>query len=128
MLLQLDFSGETPIYQQIRNQIVLGIASGALRPGERLPTIRALADEIGINMMTVNKAYQLLKQEGYIQADRRSGAVVSGEIPQDRALSPKAMEGLRLAVSEAKLHGIGEAELLKLCAQLYEEKEGETDV
>ena len=76
MLLQLDFSSDLPIYLQIRNQIVLGIASGALVPGERLPTIRTLADEAGVNMMTVSKAYQLLKQEGYIRTDRRSGAVV----------------------------------------------------
>ena len=47
MLLQLDFSSDLPIYLQIRNQIVLGIASGALVPGERLPTIRTLADEAG---------------------------------------------------------------------------------
>lgn len=83
MLLQLDFSSDLPIYLQIRNQIVLGIASGALVPGERLPTIRTLADEAGVNMMTVSKAYQLLKQEGYIRTDRRSGAVA-----QNRASPP----------------------------------------
>ena len=73
MLLQLDFSSDLPIYLQIRNQIVLGIASGALVPGERLPTIRTLADEAGVNMMTVSKAYALLREEGYIRADRRGG-------------------------------------------------------
>ena len=78
MLLQLDFSGRLPIYMQIRNQIVLGIASGELAPGEKLPTIRALAEQSGVNMMTVSKAYSLLKQEGYITADRRGGTVVSG--------------------------------------------------
>lgn len=76
MLLQLDFGSEMPIYRQIRDQIVLGIASGQLRPGERLPTVRALAEESGVNMMTVSKAYQLLKQEGYIRTERRSGAAV----------------------------------------------------
>lgn len=74
MLLQLDFNSDTPIYQQIRDQIVLGIADGSLESGQRLPTIRALADEAGINMMTVSKAYQLLKQEGYIQTDRAAGS------------------------------------------------------
>ena len=64
MLLQLDFNSERPIYQQIRDQIVVGMARGQLRPGEKLPTVRALADEAGVNMMTVSKAYQLLKQEG----------------------------------------------------------------
>lgn len=69
MLLQLDFESETPLYRQIRNQIVLGISTGRLASGERLPTIRALAEESGINMMTVSKAYQLLCREGYIRAD-----------------------------------------------------------
>ena len=45
MLLQLNFSSDAPIYQQIRNQVVTAIASGELKPGERLPTIRALAEE-----------------------------------------------------------------------------------
>ena len=65
MLLQLDFSTAAPIYQQIRDQIVRGIAEGELAPGERLPTVRALASECGVNAMTVSKAYQLLKQESH---------------------------------------------------------------
>ena len=73
MLLHLDFSSGVPIYQQIRNQIVLGIASGSLPPGQRLPTIRGLAEEAGINMMTVNKAYQLLKQEGIFRPTGAAG-------------------------------------------------------
>lgn len=120
MLLQLDFSSEVPIYMQLRNQIVMGIASGKLLPGERLPTIRALADESGINMMTVNKAYQLLKQEGYILADRRSGAVVCGERQQRRILDEKGMEELRLLISECKLHGLAKEELLLLCGEIYD--------
>ena len=78
MLLQLDFSSEIPIYTQIRNQIVKSIANGALDKGDHLPTVRALADEAGVNMMTVSKAYQLLKREGHIETDRRLGAVVKG--------------------------------------------------
>ena len=69
MLLKLDFAQDTPIYLQIRNQIVLGIANGELKPGEKLPPIRTLAAETGVNTMTVNKAYQLLKQEGYLEMD-----------------------------------------------------------
>ena len=76
MLLKFDFGSNVPIYMQLRNQVVIAIAEGVLAPGEQLPTIRALAEESGINMMTVSKAYQLLKQEGYITTDRRSGAVV----------------------------------------------------
>ena len=74
MIISINEMSEIPIYQQIRNQIVQGISDGRLSPGEQFPTVRGLAEEIGINSMTVNKAYSLLKQEGYIFADRRSGA------------------------------------------------------
>lgn len=81
MLLRLDFSSQLPIYRQIRDQIVVGIASGELAPGEKLPAIRTLAEQSGVNMMTVSKAYALLKQEGLITTDRRGGTVVAGLPP-----------------------------------------------
>lgn len=121
MLLHLDFSSEVPIYQQIRNQIVMGIASGELRDGEKLPTIRALAEETGINMMTVSKAYQLLKQEGHITTDRRSGAVVRGRVPGH--LPPETVEGLRLRLCELRLAGLDRERALALCGELWD-KEG----
>lgn len=122
MVLRLDFTSGVPIYQQIRNEIVLGIASGNLAPGEKLPTIRALADESGVNMMTVNKAYALLKQEGYILADRRSGAVVNPE-RQPAQLPQAVQQSLKLFIAELKLAGYSKEELLTLCSQFYEEKE-----
>lgn len=121
MLLHLDFNSETPIYQQIRNQIVLGIAEGRLASGERLPTIRALAEESGINMMTVSKAYQLLKREGYIQADRRSGAVVRVSA-RSGVPTPETVETLRLCLGELKLAGLENEEIMALCARLCDEE------
>ncbi len=121
MLLHLDFGAEIPIYVQIRNQIVLGIAEGKLAPGEKLPTIRALSEECGINMMTVSKAYQLLKQEGYIHTDRRSGAVICQ--PGDSSgPKPETIEGLKLRLSELRLAGLSKEEALELCRTLYEEE------
>ena len=76
MIMELDFASSVPIYQQIRNEIVQAVANGSLTDGDKLPTVRALAQEVGINTMTVNKAYQLLKQEGYLITDRRNGATV----------------------------------------------------
>ncbi len=122
MLLHLDFSSDIPIYIQIRNQIVLGIAEGKLSAGEKLPTVRALSEECGINMMTVSKAYQLLKQEGYIQTDRRAGAVVSHSEKQ-AVPRPETIEGLKLRLSELRLAGMSKEEALNLCRTLYEEGE-----
>lgn len=120
MLLHLDFNSEIPIYRQIRDQVVLAVAEGRLSAGERLPTIRALAEECGINMMTVSKAYQLLKQEGYISTDRRSGAVVC--LRQQGGPSRETVEGLRLRLSELRLSGLDREAVLALCARLYDEE------
>ena len=123
MIISLDYAGDIPIYQQLRNQIVLGIAGGAFRPGEKLPTIRALATELGINMMTVSRAYQMLKQEGYIASDRRSGAWVALNTDQAAALA-KLKETLRLTVAEARLAGLEAETIIEITRDLYRESEG----
>lgn len=125
MLLRLDFSSATPIYLQIRNQIVLGIASGSLAAGEKLPTIRALAAQCGVNMMTVSRAYQLLRAEGYIVTDRRSGAAVRADRPALQ-YEEKLRASLRLGIAEAKLAGMSRETLLLICGALYDEA-GEAD-
>lgn len=126
MILSLDFSSEIPIYQQIRNQVVIEIASGKLLPGEKLPTIRNLAEEAGINTMTVNKAYQLLKQEGYIIADRRSGARVCERQGENGTMQRQAKENISLALAEAKAAGMQAQEILDYCRNVLEKKgEGE---
>lgn len=122
MLLRLELSGDTPVYQQIRNQVVAAIASGQLKPGEKLPTIRALAEECGINMMTASKAYQLLKSEGYITTGRRDGAVV--RLPAGEP-DPRTLEDLRLRLCELRLAGLGRDEVLELCGKLYDGEVGE---
>lgn len=120
MLLQLRFDSDIPIYQQIRDQIVVGIADGRLPPGQQLPTIRALAAETGVNMMTVSKAYQLLKQEGYIQTDRRSGTVVCGQrVPGQPEES--TLRALRVSLSELRLAGLSKEDVIQLIERLYAE-------
>lgn len=124
MLLLLDLAGDIPIYQQIRNQIVVGIASGELNPGEKLPTIRALAEQAGVNMMTVNKAYALLKQEGYITADRRGGTIVAETGKPSGTLPPESAEQLRVIISEAKIAGVRQDTFLSICKEYYGERRG----
>lgn len=120
MLLHLEFDSDIPIYQQIRDQIVVGIADGRLQPGQQLPTIRALAAETGVNMMTVSKAYQLLKQEGYLQADRRSGTVVSGHRPPGEP-EESTLRALRVSLSELRLAGLSQEDVVRLVERLYAE-------
>ena len=118
MLLHLDFTIDTPIYQQIRNEILRRIAAGTLPPGALLPPIRTLAEDLGVNMMTVSKAYSLLKQEGHIQTDRRASTRVCTHT--QTALPLELRQKIELAVSEAKVSGIELEEILSLCRTLYE--------
>ncbi len=113
MIISIRDGLDIPIYQQIRNQIVLGISDGRLQPGEQLPTVRALAEAIGINTMTVSKAYQILKAEGYIMTDRRSGARVQTSFAKRTELSGENRELLRQIVSEAKVSGMSLEEFLE---------------
>lgn len=119
MIIKIDEYSDVPIYMQIRNQIVMGISSGELAPGEQLPTVRALALEIGINTMTVSKTYQLLKQEGYIMTDRKNGARVRENIAQSGVMSAENKNELRRIVSEARLSGVPKDELKKLIDEFY---------
>ena len=85
MVIVIDQMSQTPIYQQIRDQIVKGIAVRDLRPGDALPSVRALAQDLGINLHTVNKAYATLRDEGYVLMLGRKGAFVA-----DAAAEPTA--------------------------------------
>ena len=88
MLLSIEPDGPVPIYQQIRDRIVEAIADGRLPAGSALPSTRQLAVDLGVNFHTVNKAYDLLRQEGLLRLGRKSGAVVrrdAGSGPPDPA-------------------------------------------
>ena len=119
MIIKIDEYSDVPIYMQIRNQIVMGISSGELKGGEQLPTVRALALEIGINTMTVSKTYQLLKSEGYIMTDRKNGARVRDNIAQSGVISEENKTELRRIVSEARLSGVSKPDLKKLIDEFY---------
>lgn len=119
MIIRIDEYSDVPIYMQIRNQIVMGISSGELKGGEQLPTVRALALEIGINTMTVSKTYQLLKQEGYIMTDRKNGARVRENIAQSGVMSVENKTELKRIVSEARLSGVPKTEIKKLIDEFY---------
>lgn len=69
---------DEPLYMQIRSQIIAGIARGDLTAGDALPSVRRLASDLGINLHTVNKAYAVLRDEGYIVVRGRAGAFIAG--------------------------------------------------
>ena len=119
MIIELDMNSSTPIYVQLRNQIVMGIGRGELKLGESLPTVRQLAQDIGVNTMTVNKAYQILKTEGYIKIDRRHGAIVSDNIDMDIVFREKLENELELLLAEAAINGVDKRDFLSMCNEIY---------
>lgn len=119
MIIELDMNSSTPIYVQLRNQIVMGIGRGELKLGESLPTVRQLAQDIGVNTMTVNKAYQILKTEGYIKIDRRHGAIVSDNIDMDIVFREKLENELELLLAEAAINGMDKNDFLSMYNEIY---------
>ena len=77
MLIEVDPLSDVPLYQQLRDRVVEAIAQGELQPGEQLASVRQLATQFGINIATVGKGYELLRQEGLVRTHRRSGSVVA---------------------------------------------------
>ena len=101
MIINLNMNSDVPIYVQLRNEIVMGIGRGELKRGENLPTVRQMAADIGVNTMTVNKAYKILKDEGYIEIDRRHGAKVNPSINLSSQFKEKLESKLELLVAES---------------------------
>ena len=123
MILEVDFNSEEALYIQLRNQIIVGIATNRLKEGESLPSVRQLAESIGINMHTVNKAYTVLKQEGFVKVDRRRGAVIA--IDADRISDLEQMqESLRVILARASCRNISREEVHALIDEIYEEYGG----
>ena len=122
MFIEIDFNSDEAIYIQLRNQIVMGIATSALQEGEALPSVRQLADHIGINMHTVNKAYTVLKQEGFIQLDRRHGAVIALDADKMHALEEMRRQ-LRIVLAKAHCKAITREEVHELVDEIFDNYE-----
>ena len=119
MLIEINTLHTVPIYEQLRDQIVLGIAGRKLVAGEALPSVRRLAADLGINLHTVNKAYAMLGDEGYIVMDRRKGAIVAQTAHRDAAFTARLSDKLIMTAAEGICHGMSEEEYLSLCTDRY---------
>ena len=123
MLIELDFNSDEALYIQLCNQIIVGIATARIREGDPLPSVLQLAESIGINMHTVNKAYTVLKQEGYVKVDRRKGAVIAVDIDRLRALEEMKKE-LRVLLARGSCKNISRAEVHALIDEIYQDYGG----
>ncbi|MBO4981440.1 MAG: GntR family transcriptional regulator [Lachnospiraceae bacterium] len=124
MIIEIDFNSDEAIYLQLCNQIILGIATSQFREGDSLPSVRQLADTIGINMHTVNKAYTVLRQEGYVKVDRRRGAVIAVDADRLRTLEELKKE-LQVILAKGACKNIGRNEIHELIDEIYAEYEND---
>ena len=120
MFIEIDFNSDEAIYMQLRNQIILGIATSRFQEGDMLPSVRQLADTIGINMHTVNKAYTVLKQEGYGKVDRRKGAMIAVDIDRMQALE-EVRRDLQVTLAKASCRNISREEVHALIDEIYQD-------
>lgn len=123
MELYIDFSSAEAIYLQLCNQIILGIAAERFKEGDSLPSVRQLADDVGINMHTVNKAYAILRQEGFVKLDRRKGAVICIDVNKMRQIEQMRKE-LEIVVARAICNGVERSEAHQLIDELYDDFNG----
>ena len=119
MVIKIDFQSDEALYIQLRNQIILGIATSTLREGDVLPSVRQLAEDIGINMHTVNKAYSVLRQEGFVTIDRRRGAIVSLDVDKLQALD-EMRKNLRVLLAKGRCKNITRQEIHDMVDEIFD--------
>ncbi len=120
MVIRIDFGSEEAFYMQLYNQIIYGIANAQLLPGDTLPSVRELAETVGINMHTVNKAYAILRQDGYLRLDRRNGAVIAVNSDKLRAMESLKNE-MRISLAKALCRGLSPEEIHEVTDEVLRE-------
>ena len=118
MIIKIDFESDEAIYIQLRNQIILGIATSRIQEGDALPSVRQLAEDIGINMHTVNKAYTVLRQEGFLTIDRRRGAVIALDVDKMQALE-EMKRNLQVLLAKGRCKNISCQEVHELVDEIF---------
>lgn len=122
-MIEIDFNSDEAIYLQLKNQIILGIATSRFQEGDSLPSVRQLAEVVGINMHTVNKAYTVLKQEGYVKVDRRKGAIIAVDMDKLKMMNELKKE-LQVMIARGSCKNITKEEFHELIDEIYREYGG----
>ena len=123
MIIEIDFNSNEALYLQLCNQIIMGIATSQFQEGDSLPSVRQLAETIGINMHTVNKAYTVLKQEGYVKVDRRKGAVIAIDENRNK-VREELMRELQVMIAKGSCKNLTREDFHRMIDEIYEEYGG----
>ena len=117
--INMDFNSDEALYIQLCNEIIRGIALEQIHEGDVLPSVRQLAEVIGINMHTVNKAYTVLKQEGFIKLDRRRGAIILLDVDKYQAIQ-ELRENLNVVLTRALCKNVTREETHQLVDEIFD--------
>ncbi|SES23172.1 GntR family transcriptional regulator [Psychrobacillus sp. OK032] len=127
MFIEIQTNSSVPIYLQLAQQLIEGIARGELKPGDSLPSVRAFAADLGMNMHTVNKAYHYLEEKEFIQIVAKSGVIIQPNgIPKATAEEKQLLaERIRPLVAEGLVLKLSEEEMVDMVRELVQHiKEG----
>lgn len=126
MFISLDYKSRSPLCDQICEAVIRLTACGAAAPGEMLPSVRSLAQELGINPNTVQKSYRMLEQQGIIETVPGKGSFIARkELARDH-LRESGLEALLAGIQTALDRGITPEEITTHCAEYLKEKEGKS--
>lgn len=128
MIFEINEKHSEPIYRQIQQQIILAIAENKIAPGDNLPSIRQLSDELSINPMTISKAYGLLKEQGYLLTDRRNGTVIQQPTPFNAYEKSNYLNNLALILAEGYLHQEESQDILTDVEELLQKYESQRKI
>ena len=121
MIIRIEPDSDIPIYQQITNQIIEGIAGGLIQPGDSLPSVRAFAADLGVNMHTVNKSYHQLEKKGIIRIAPKSGAVISSPQDFNESSSDRLKDEFKPLIAESLVVGMSHAQIQELVTSIIED-------
>ncbi|KGM44706.1 GntR family transcriptional regulator [Neobacillus niacini] len=121
MIIVIEPDSDVPIYEQICNQIMEGIARGQIKPGHSLPSVRVFASDLGVNMHTVNKSYHLLEKKGIITIVPKSGAVISSPQDFNESSFNRLKDEFKPLIAESLVVGMTHQQIQNLVTSIIED-------
>ena len=123
MLIVIDHNSRIPIYEQIKTQIIALINSGVLAPGDKLPSLRALASDLSLNFNTIKKVFALLEADGVIESRQGAGFFVTAGAVENKNILAKAEEELRLTLARVRDAGLSEEAATRILSEIFTKEE-----
>lgn len=118
-MFQIDFASRIPIYEQLVTNIIKLASAGVIKSGDKLPPVRILASQLGVNPNTVAKAYRVLESYGYIFSTVGRGSFLTDKLSESSAQKMMALDEFKKAVEKANLFGISKDELFNIINSTY---------